>query len=250
MVLFYSGTGNSEYVAKRIATALDDKCENLFERLSTQNNQPISSDTLFVIVAPTYGWQIPHILRDWLKGTELNGSKDIYFVLTCGGEIGNAEEYLKKLCLDKGLNFRGCAEIVMPENYIAIFGAPEEKEALGIIEKAEPKIDEIIQMILANKAIPSKKVGIADKLKSGIVNAVYYPLIIHSKKFLATDACIGCGKCEKACVMNNISLINGRPKWNDSCTHCMACICGCPTKAIEYGKASIGKPRYQCPKKL
>lgn len=25
------------------------------------------------------------------------------------------------------------------------------------------------------------------------------------------------------------------------------CICGCPTAAIEYGKASKGKPRYQCP---
>ena len=29
---------------------------------------------------------------------------------------------------------------------------------------------------------------------------------------------------------------------------CMACICGCPAEAIEYGKKSRGKPRYQCPK--
>ena len=28
------------------------------------------------------------------------------------------------------------------------------------------------------------------------------------------------------------------------CTHCMACICYCPTSAIEYGKKSLGKPRY------
>lgn len=28
----------------------------------------------------------------------------------------------------KGWNYKGCAEIVMPENYIALFGAPEEAE--------------------------------------------------------------------------------------------------------------------------
>ena len=27
----------------------------------------------------------------------------------------------------------------------------------------------------------------------------------------------------------------------------MACICYCPKKAIEYGRASLGKPRYKCP---
>ena len=27
----------------------------------------------------------------------------------------------------------------------------------------------------------------------------------------------------------------------------MACICGCPVSAIEYGRKSQGKPRYQCP---
>ena len=40
------------------------------------------------------------------------------------------------------------------------------------------------------------------------------------------------------------SLQNGKPVWGQDCTHCMACICYCPTEAIEYGKMSLGKPRY------
>ena len=32
------------------------------------------------------------------------------------------------------------------------------------------------------------------------------------------------------------------------CTHCMACICRCPTEAIEYGKHSQGLPWYICKK--
>lgn len=40
------------------------------------------------------------------------------------------------------------------------------------------------------------------------------------------------------------SLQNGKPVWGQDCTHCMACLCCCPAEAIEYGKMSLGKPRY------
>ena len=48
--------------------------------------------------------------------------------------------------------------------------------------------------------------------------------------------------------MNNIVMEEKQPLWGKDCTHCMACICGCPKEAIEYGRKSKGKPRYQCPK--
>ncbi len=31
----------------------------------------------------------------------------------------------------------GCAEVVMPENYIAMFNAPEKEEAVKIVKKAD-----------------------------------------------------------------------------------------------------------------
>ena len=86
-----------------------------------------------------------------------------------------------------------------------------------------------------------------DKLKSGPVNAFFYRFVIKAGPFRSTSACVGCGKCAAVCVENNIRLRDGRPVWGDRCTHCMACICGCPAGAIEYGRASRGKPRYQCP---
>ena len=46
----------------------------------------------------------------------------------------------------------------------------------------------------------------------------------------------------------NIKLKDGKPVWGSECTQCMACICKCPVSAIEYGKATIGKARYLCPK--
>ena len=43
--------------------------------------------------------------------------------MTCGSEIGNAEKYLRELCA-KSTWFRGVLQVVMPENYIALFSAP------------------------------------------------------------------------------------------------------------------------------
>ena len=62
-----------------------------------------------------------------------------------------------------------------------------------------------------------------------------------------TDACVSCGKCAAVCPLGNIAMVARKPRWGGDCTHCMACICGCPAEAIEYGKKSLGKPRYQCP---
>ena len=44
--------------------------------------------------------------------TAFEGARDIYFVLTCGGSIGNAGAYLKRLSEARGLRFRGCAGAV------------------------------------------------------------------------------------------------------------------------------------------
>ena len=199
-------------------------------------------------MAPTYAWRIPHILEKWLENARLTGSKDIYFVMSCGGSIGNAGKYLKSLCSNMNMNYLGCLAIVMPENYIALFGTPTQNEALKIIEKADIEIDKAVSCLMNGKKIPEPKLTMKDKWNSGIVNDLFYPLFVHAKKFYATDKCISCGLCENVCPLNNVKLIHGKPNWGKKCTHCMACICRCPKEAIEYGNHSKGLPRYTCPK--
>ena len=136
MILYYTGTGNSAYTARRIANAIGDEAADLFERLRDNDTSPLESQKPWVIVTPTYAWRIPRIVRDWLDKTELRGSRDIYFVMTCGSEIGNAGSYIEKWCRSKGFVFKGCAEVVMPENYIVMFKAPSPKDEAEIIVRA------------------------------------------------------------------------------------------------------------------
>ena len=244
MILYFSGTGNSNYVAKRIADALGDALVNLNDRIKASDTSPVETGERVIIVTPTYAWRIPRVVRDWLLKTELRGAKQVWFVMTCGSEIGNADKYNRELCTEKAISCMGTAQIVMPENFIAMFNAPTVEEARRIVAKAEPFIDRAIAAIRAGHMFSPPRKKLYDRIASSAVNPVFYLLFVKANPFTASDVCIGCGKCEKLCPLNNITLQNARPVWGTNCTQCMACICYCPTRAIEYGKKSAGKPRY------
>ena len=98
---------------------------------------------------------------------------------------------------------------------------------------------------IAGRKFPAPRNNLGYRIMSGIINPFFYRLIVKADPFRVSDACVGCGQCASKCPLNNIELRSGTPVWGKQCTHCMACISYCPAKAIEYGKRSVGKPRYR-----
>ncbi|WP_446776238.1 EFR1 family ferrodoxin, partial [Macellibacteroides fermentans] len=66
---------------------------------------------------------------------------------------------------------------------------------------------------------------------------------VTAKPFFATDSCISCGLCEKACPVHNIRVVD-KPVWGEFCTSCLACYHVCPQQAVQYGKATRNKHQY------
>ncbi len=244
MVLYFTGTGNSRYIAERIASRLGDELFCINDAIKLGSINSIKAKQRIVFVFPTYAWRIPRIVKDWILKTPFEGEKRAWFVMNCGDSIGNAEKYNKSLCREKAFAYMGTAQIIMPENYIAMFNTPGLDEARRIVLKAEPEIDKAAKLIEKGHAFSANKNNPLKSFLSGPANAVFYPAFVKSKAFYAADSCIGCEKCAKLCPLNNITMKNGRPHWNNNCTHCMACIGYCPKKAIEYGKKSKKRERY------
>ena len=245
MILYFSGTGNSEWCAQVLAHELQDECVNLFDFIKQHKAGNFASEKPWVFVAPTYAWRIPRVLRDTLLRSCFEGSQDVYFVLTCGGDIGNAQHTNVQLAQKLGMTHRGTLEVVMPENYIALFDVPSEDVIERQFTDAHVLLLRSAEQIARGKDFASAPITFADRLKSGVVNDIFYPAIVHSDKFYALDTCIGCGLCERLCPLNTISLVDGRPAWGKDCTHCMSCIASCPVEAIEYGDSAKGKVRYR-----
>ena len=247
MIVYFTGTGNSRRAAQLLGSRLGQPLTDAFPYIREEKQLALQSDTPWIFVAPTYGWQLPHVFRDLILNADLQGSRDAYFVMTCGSGVGNAEQHLRQLCAKKGLNFKGLQPLVMPENYIAMFPVPDERAANVIIKKADKRLERAIPLMAQELSLPAVKAGLGGKAMSGIVNTVFTRGVVTAKPFRTTAACMGCGNCARVCPRSNISLASGRPVWTDECIHCMACISHCPTKAIEYGRKSVGKPRYLCP---
>lgn len=247
MIVYFSCTGNSAWCARMLARHLDDESVDVFHYIRNGIAADFVSGKPWVFVAPTYAWRLPRVFEQLLRSGSFQGSEDAYFIMTCGQEMGHAPRYIKPLCREMGLRYRGTLEVVMPENYIALFDAPGEAEARAIVEAARPVLKQGAARIRADKRFSEPRVGFADRIKSSIVNPCFYPLIVRAKQFTADDRCVSCGTCTDVCPLGNIELKDGKPVWGDRCTHCMACICDCPTQAIEYGRATKGKVRYHCP---
>ncbi len=247
MVLYFSGTGNSKFVAQKVADGIGDTLYSINNGIKN-NEFPTINEDLVIFVMPIYAWSIPRVVGEWIKNCKAFKGKKAYFLLTCGGDMGNTEKHIHSLCNECEIKFMGCAEIKMPDNYIIMFPSPTENEINEKMASAENITNKIIEEITCGKALKSKKVTLLDKLKSSIVNVSFNNFYIGSKKYFTTGACISCGKCEALCPANCITMQNGKPIWNNNCTQCMACISYCPTHAIEYGKSTQNKVRYTCPK--
>lgn len=246
MVLYFSGTGNTEYIAKLIADGLGDECVNLFDRIRTNDQSPLNSEKTYVICAPIYVCEMPLFLVKYLKSLTFNGSNKVYFVFTSGGYCGSAKVQAQLFSLQKKLKCLGCAEFVMPRNYVANnrYAMDEEEVIHTKISNSTKKVKEVVETIKNERKLKSRHVWLFETLIIAPFAPIWTKYKLVANDFYTTDQCIGCKICEKVCPLNNIEMVDKKPKWGDSCTHCMACIAKCPKKAIEFGNKTQGKPRY------
>ena len=246
MVLYFSATGNTEYIAKEIAKRLGDECINLLDRFKTQNHAVLHSEKPFVICAPVYVCEMPRFMSKYLKKQVFSGSKDVYFIFTSGGYCGISGVLAKSIFKKKHMIYHGHAEFKMPRNYVASDAyamlSPEETEAR--IRAAYQKLDGVASDIRAGNKLTARHVFLFETIITVPFNPVWCRFKLQAKDFFATEACIGCGKCVKLCPLNNITLKDKMPVWGNQCTHCMACIGNCPKDAIEYGTITQSKEKY------
>jgi len=246
MILYFTGTGNSKYIATSLSKQLNDKLICLNDLIKTKNKSDINSNNdNLIIVTPTYAWRMPRLVNEYLASIKINNAKNIYFVMSCGGEIGNSAKYNKELASKLNLTYKGSVGILMPDNYIIMFKPVPEDKCISMIKDANNKIKEVASYIFENKEFKKPRNNLYDRLMSRIVNKQFYKYKISEKGFYISDKCIGCGECEKGCPLNNIKLVNKKPTWGNNCTHCMRCLSYCPENAINYKNKTETKKPYR-----
>lgn len=256
MIFYFSGTGNSLWVAKELSEAFNEPLISIAEVMKGGNNEIIYSlqpEEKVFFVYPVHSWGPAVLLRRFIARLALKGyaGQPVYSVCTCGDECGYTENKMKKWLDRKGLALTGSYSLPMPNNYILLPGFdvdPQDVEKTKLRE-APGRLIAIVHAIMEATGEKLYQTGSLPFLKSRVVYPLFVRYALRQNSFYATEACISCGICAKNCPTGTITVEKGQlPKWEkDTCVQCLACIHYCPERAIEYGNISKKKGRYHHP---
>lgn len=247
MILYFSGTGNTKFVAEAFADMLHDDLLNMADYTRSGAKLSIHSERPYIILAPIYAWRYPRVVEELIRKANLAGNNAVYCVATRESQSGTAAKHMQKIITAKGMNFKGFTSVDMPNQYPLASSQSTLEETRRYLETIMPELENLVSRIQNNERLEDRGNVIFPGLMSGLVNAVFCRFLVSSKGFSVSDACIGCGACARHCPTKNIEMKDGLPHFGDKCTWCFSCIQYCPKAAINMKGRTEGRPRCTCP---
>jgi len=249
MIFYFTGTGNSLHVAKKIQETDGGELIDMSQALNENNfNYKIEKGEKVGIIFPVYYWGLPTIVAEFVKKLKLETIEPpfIYTIITCGSYARSADRDLGKLLNSKNLKLTSSYSVKMPSNYVMLYDTPNKEDTNLSLKLADNQIEKIIEDVKNNRKGYFAKHGPFTSLSSFVYRA--YGIFRKTKKFYVNEKCTGCGQCKKICPSQAIHMKEGTPKWiKEKCSHCTACINRCQSKAIEYGDSTKKRRRYVNP---
>lgn len=256
MIFCFSGTGNSLWVARQLAKELNDEIITIGkEPLNCRYVGAVNERIIWVF--PIYSWGLPPVVKHFMTNSWLEFDGLLfqhYMVCTCGDDIGLAHKQWRKIIQKRRWNARSTFSVQMPNTYTLMKGFDVDSHEIVTrkLTNALTRVGEIAQQIKHGAILPATDdvtTGSWAWVKTRIIYPYFMRFCMSPKPFHATHDCIGCSRCARECLMQNITMINDRPHWGNNCTMCLRCYHTCSQHAIAYGKATRYKGQYLCPKK-
>lgn len=225
MLFYFTGTGNSLYIAKQI-----EQTPISIPQVMRQGALEFTADSIG-IAAPVYGHEVPSIVKDFLRNGVFH-TEYFYMILTYGNRHGGAAELAEKLCDECGISVNYINVILMVDNWLPGFDMNEQK-------KIDKRVEENMAVILADLAAHKNMISeVTDTDRAAhqqfldTMSNMPEEAWQHLLRF--PHACVGCGICEKVCPSASVHVVDGKAVHiPGKCQTCLACVHACPQKAIQ-----------------
>jgi flavodoxin len=139
----FTSTGNSLYVARKIAEQTDGKVVPMNN--ASLNSRTVCDDDVIGFVYPVFFWGLPRVADRFISELQIN-NKDAYIfaVATYGGAAPGVNGRIGNLMKSKGARLSYGVNLKCVENYIPYYKANDSEE---FRQRIEAKISEIITAI-------------------------------------------------------------------------------------------------------
>jgi ferredoxin len=249
IIYYFTGTGNSLAVAKKVAAVLGDGEILPIASLQITTGSITPAAERVGIISPVYFAGLPVMVAEFAERLDLSRTKYVFSIVTYGGSgAAPALHQLDSILKRRGTHGLDAGFAVkMPGNYILMYESPAGEKREKILASADAQITGIAAAISRNehRKLPSA-------LISGVLHAIAYPMFtshVHEddRKFSVNEKCTSCGTCAAICPAGNIELLEGKPVWKHHCELCCGCIHLCPAEAIQAGSRTAARQRYHNP---
>lgn len=246
MIFYFTGTGNTGYVASEIAKANNDTAISISKLMNTGDllEFTLKDDEMIGFIFPTYAYAPPKIVVDFIRKIKFANFNHhyVFSVATCGVRSGNALRVVQKEMDDKGITLKSGFSIIMPNNKLRHGDEGERAVERAKFEKAKDEISRI------NRLLKERRHGVfegIEAIQSRLSRSEFY----HgdTEKFVVSKDCTACGRCEDLCQSHVVKVVGGKPMWDGACCLCWACVHNCPKNAIQYGQAKLKIEGYTGP---
>ena len=242
VVFYFSGTGNTWWVADRIIRQLDASNINA-TAVSMDTLSPkkadwwIKSADLVLFGWPVYTSYLPQPVNRFIDALPvLEKPKHVHVFCTQMMYSGDGAWMAHKRLKEKGLLVDTAEHFTMPSNMSmnhSFFGTPPQKAVKKILNAAEAQVQNYVKRLLEGRQRIKGRYG---WLLGSVQRVPFRPFQRNAARKMGVDTvrCTGCGLCEKLCPVGNISL-SQVPVFFDRCAMCLRCYAFCPVSAVTYG---------------
>lgn len=254
-ICYYSGAGNTAYIAEKIARTFEGKRHQTTSlRITAQGISAIEGDfDLLGVGFPIHFREAPRLVYQLLESLDGRG-RPIFFFATKGLYSGNALSNIACFSAGRNFNYTGSLELFMPGTDFLILFARQDSLTERLLKhihsrNISKKIDGFTQRVLAalTAEAPARKWYslLDDHLVKKLETKYDDCHRDYIGRFHADPAtCIECLSCVRGCPRGNIRL-DGSVKFGTDCDVCLGCIHNCPTESIQIGGITQGNTRYK-----
>jgi ferredoxin/flavodoxin len=249
VIYYFSGTGNSLAVAKKIAAALGDTELVPIASPGDVPKEIAPEADRTGIICPVYFSGLPLMVASFAARLSLRKAGYVFAVVTYGGSGATAtlrqlDGILRKHAsreLEAGFSVK------MPGNYILMYESPAGEKRKQILDAADAEIARIAEAVRICRIVELPNSFFGQLLH--LIAYGWFASHVREKDrgFTVSASCTACGTCVAVCPAKNIRLVNNKPVWQHHCELCCSCIHTCPVKAIQAGTRTEKWGRYRNP---